>query len=145
MTALRCARLGGPLRQPFADRLLQKRVEQREHSRVADLCLHPRAQRRVRDAVEVAVAVRVDAVGIPRAQQPRHPPQRVLGAARGTEAVALRSKRRVEDRFHNQTERSLDDAIPHRGNPERSPLLRALRNPVPTHRLRTVGAVAQRR
>jgi hypothetical protein len=57
----------------------------------------------------------------------------------------VRSERRVEDRFHDQTQGGLHDAVPHRGNPERAPLARALRNPVASNRLRAVGPVPQHR
>ena len=57
------------------------------------------------------------------AQQGRHPAQRVLGAPPRTEAFAVRRKRHVENRFHDQTQGGLHDAVPHGRSPSIAPHL----------------------
>ena len=81
-----------------------------------------------------------------RFQQGVHSPQRVLGPASGTEAVAVLGKLRLEDRFQYVPQRGLHHAVAYRGDAQRPLLLAAgLGNPNPPYGLRTILPVTQLR
>ena len=142
--ALRGPVVGRPLRQSFEDRLVQKRVDEGEHPPVADLRLPPApAAARAGWCRSTPAGPHPRRTGTPRAATRRR------GAARLSRCVAAESRScagqsRVEDRFQHQSQGGLHDAVAHRRNPERAPLARAFRNPVPSDRLRTIRAVPQR-
>ena len=89
----------------------------------------------MRNGVEVRLEIRINDIAIVGSQQRLHPAQCILGAATRTKTIAVRGKRHVEDRFEDQTQGGLHDAVPHGRNPERAPLARAFGNPMPSNRL----------
>jgi hypothetical protein len=66
----------------------------------------------VRDAVEVARQIGIDHKGAILGDQPVHFAQRLLAALPGPEAVARRQEHRLKDRFDDELNRGLDDAVP---------------------------------
>src|SRR5208283_2827151 len=72
-------------------------------------------------------------------------PQRVAASASGTEAIALVSVPRLENRFDHEPNRLLDDAVRDRWNAQRPRLAIALRDFDPFDGLRTVRTLPQQR
>ena len=138
-------RLGRRLLQPFENRLLQKRVEQCEHTSIGHLRFDPCTQRRARNRIEIRLKVRVHNMDVVRTQQGRDPAQRIFRAPSRSKPITVRGEVPFVDRFQYQAEGRLHDAISHRWNPERAAFLRArFGNPVPPNRVRPVGPGAQR-
>ncbi len=74
----------------------------------------------MRNRVEVAFQIGVHYPDVARFEQRVHAPQRLLGPAPRSEAVAVLGKFRLEDRFQNVPQRALHNAITHRRNAQRA-------------------------
>jgi hypothetical protein len=116
----------------------------RTRATVADPFLDLRHQPLVRDAVEVALEVGVDHEGVTVLDQPVHFAQRVMAAASRPEAVALRTERRLEDRFDDELHRRLDDAVLDRRDTQRPRPAIALGDVNPSDGLRPIRVFPQR-
>ena len=74
----------------------------------------------MRDIVEVALDVYVYDMAVALPQESFDVPQGVFTTASGPETVAACRKFALEDGFNHQFHCALHDAIPYRGNPQRS-------------------------
>src|SRR6266481_5572402 len=142
--ALRRAFLGRPRLQAIEDALPQELAQQLHDLPIRYLPADLGQQVLVRDRVEVALQISIDDEHRTVLQQLVDPPQGILAAPAGAEAVAVGREVPLEDRFQHHPQRRLNYPVSHRRYAER-PLLRAPRfgNVVPANRLRPVLARPQ--
>jgi site-specific DNA recombinase len=100
--ALRRSTFGGlPTFACFQHAGAEETFHQRQHPSVGHTRLNQRLQPLLWDRVEVAFQIGIYHPTVASLEQRVHPPQRVLGPAPRTEAVALLGKLRLEDRFQH--------------------------------------------
>jgi len=124
--------------------LLEEAIQQPHQTTVRHLLADSGQQGSVRDRVEVALQIGIDDMRVPGLQEFVHPPQRVLAAPSGAEAVAVLSEVLLEDRFEHHSQGRLNYSVAYGRYPQRTLLLTSrFGNPVPSDRLRPVLARAQ--
>ena len=105
-----------PSLQTLQDIGLQPASDQIEHAAIADLALDPRHERFMWNRVEVGSQIRIHHMGVSVLDQPIDFPQRVMAPASRTEAVAPLREPVLEDRFDDEANGLLDDAVLDRGH-----------------------------
>src|ERR1700730_9747027 len=143
-SALRRALLGRPLLLAVQNPLIEEARDQRQDAAVRHLPADQGLQAILRDRVEVALQIGINDVDVTGREQSCHPPQRVLAAPSGAEAVAVRGEVLLVDRLHHHAKRRLYHPVAYRWYPQWTHLLTSrFGNVVPSDLLRPITARPQ--